>query len=71
LKDGRFEIPGCDPGRPSTFYFLFPIDERRHHSGPDGRMTMFNLILLQDAPPRDGDPGHTQDPAPGAPAPYV
>ncbi len=22
VKDGRFEIPGCDPERPSTFYFL-------------------------------------------------
>jgi hypothetical protein len=21
-----------------------PIDDRRHHSGPDGRVTMFNLI---------------------------
>ena len=22
VKDGRFEIPGCDPHQPSTFYFL-------------------------------------------------
>ncbi len=22
VKDGRFEIPGCDPDKPSTFYFL-------------------------------------------------
>jgi protocatechuate 3,4-dioxygenase beta subunit len=22
VKDGRFEIPGCDPDQPSTFYFL-------------------------------------------------
>jgi hypothetical protein len=129
VKDGRFEIPGCDPDRPSTFYFLdlkdrlgatvelsgksatagpvtvqlrptatvrlllkdtdgkllanyepewpifpkvvitpgpdfretkktvdetvgdyayqtslLPIDDRRHRSGPDGRVTMFNLI---------------------------
>jgi hypothetical protein len=27
--------------------------------------------LMQDTPPRDGAPGPTQDPAPGAPAPYV
>jgi hypothetical protein len=27
--------------------------------------------LMQDTPPRDGGPGPTQDPAPGAPAPYV
>jgi hypothetical protein len=27
--------------------------------------------LMQDAPPRDGEPGRTQDSAPGAPAPYV
>ncbi|MGO9921764.1 MAG: sigma-70 family RNA polymerase sigma factor [Isosphaeraceae bacterium] len=22
VKDGRFEIPGCDPDKPSTFYFI-------------------------------------------------
>ena len=22
MKDGRFEIPGCDPEKPVTFYFL-------------------------------------------------
>ena len=22
MKDGRFEIPGCDPEKPGTFYFL-------------------------------------------------
>jgi hypothetical protein len=131
VKDGRFEIPGCDPDKPSTFYFLdlkdrlgatvelsgksakagpvtvqlrptatirfllkdkdgkllansepewpyylkvvitpgpefvgdeifktvdqtagdyacqvglLPIDDRRHRSGPDGRVTMINLI---------------------------
>jgi len=27
--------------------------------------------LMQDAPPRDGDPGSTQPPPPDAPPPYV
>ncbi len=44
---------------------LLPIDQRRHRSGPDGRVTMFNLI--PDAPFRfrgrdfTPEPGQTID----------
>jgi RNA polymerase sigma factor (sigma-70 family) len=29
VRDGRFEIPGCDPAKPSTFYFF----DREHQLG--------------------------------------
>jgi 5-hydroxyisourate hydrolase-like protein (transthyretin family) len=46
VKDGRFEIPGCDPEKPGTFYFLDLKDrlgatvELSGKSGADGPVTV-------------------------------
>ena len=46
VKDGRFEIPGCDPDKPSTFYFLDLKDqlgatvELSGQSAADGPVTV-------------------------------
>ncbi len=65
VKDGRFEIPGCDPDRPDTFYFLDPkarlgatveLSGRSAAAGPVTvrlRPTATAHILLKDA---DGKP---------------
>ena len=38
VKDGRFEIPGCDPEKPVTFYFLDVEGPARGHRGDLGRV---------------------------------
>ena len=65
VKDGRFEIPGCDPDKPGTFYFLDLKDqlgatvELPGQSAADGpvsvrlRPTATARFLLKDA---DGKP---------------
>ena len=35
MKDGRFEIPGCDPAKPIPFYFLDP----KHRLGAAGEIS--------------------------------
>jgi beta-lactamase regulating signal transducer with metallopeptidase domain/protocatechuate 3,4-dioxygenase beta subunit len=47
VRDGRFEIPGCDPEKPSTFYFLDVKNQLGATVVISGRMAATGPITVQ------------------------
>ena len=50
VKDGRFEIPGCDPEKPVTFYFLDVKDHLGGTAEISGRLAAKGPITVQLRP---------------------
>ncbi len=50
VKDGRFEIPGCDPEKPVTFYFLDPKDHLGGTAEISGRLGANGPITVRLRP---------------------
>jgi RNA polymerase sigma factor (sigma-70 family) len=50
VKDGRFEIPGCDPERPVTFYFLDLKDHLGGTAEISGRLAAKGPITVRLRP---------------------
>jgi RNA polymerase sigma factor (sigma-70 family) len=50
VKDGRFEIPGCDPEKPDTFYFLDPKNHLGGMAEISGRIAATGPITVRLRP---------------------